>query len=175
MQAATRAVECRDKDEKAVEQFLGGLLLKQTIDRGRYEMSTMTIAEKIRKKKIKKPNFTYNVLGWVWKTFVAKKYNVHYTYNTDIRAEKGAYIVISNHASRLDYIFTGIPFLPARLNFVAGYNEFFRSHLAFVFDLLCPTLFALTYSSPRERFTASSKNSSKNSSFSLFAALPPRA
>ena len=100
-------------------------------------MSTMTIAEKIRKKKIKKPNFTYNVLGWVWKTFVAKKYNVHYTYNTDIRAEKGAYIVISNHASRLDYIFTGIPFLPARLNFVAGYNEFFRSHLAFVFDLLC--------------------------------------
>jgi len=96
----------------------------------------LTVAQKITNKKIKKPNFIYNVLGFVWKTFVAKKYNVHYTFKKDIKKEKGPYIFISNHASRLDYIFTGVPMLPHRLNFVAGYNEFHRSHLAGVFNLL---------------------------------------
>lgn len=99
-------------------------------------MAKLTVSEKVNGKKIKRPNFIYNILGWVWKTFVAKKYNVHYTFKTDFRKEKGPCIVISNHASRLDYIFTGVPLLPNRYNFVAGYNEFFRSHLAGVFGLL---------------------------------------
>ncbi|MBO5926003.1 MAG: 1-acyl-sn-glycerol-3-phosphate acyltransferase, partial [Clostridia bacterium] len=85
---------------------------------------------------IKKPSFIYNVLGFVWKTFIAPKYNVSYKFNCDIKKDKGPYILISNHASRLDYIFTGVPQLPARLNYDAGYNEFFRSHLAGVFSLL---------------------------------------
>ena len=96
----------------------------------------LTVAQKITGKKNKKPNFIYNVLGFVWKTFVARKYNVHYTFKKDIKKEKGPYIFISNHASRLDYIFAGVPMLPHRLNFVAGYNEFHRSHLAGVFNLL---------------------------------------
>ena len=96
----------------------------------------LTVAKKISSKKIKKPNCIYNVLGWVWKTFVAKKYNVHYTFKKDIKKEKGSYIFISNHASRLDYIFAGVPMLPHRMNFVAGYNEFHRSHLAGVFNIL---------------------------------------
>lgn len=99
-------------------------------------MEKLTLEQKVNKRKIKQPNFIYNVLGWVWKNFVGKKYNVHYTFKTDFRKEKGPYIVISNHASRLDYIFTGVPMLPSRMNFVAGYNEFFRSHLAGVFKLL---------------------------------------
>ena len=57
-------------------------------------------------------------------------------FRTDFRKEKGPYIVVSNHASRADYIFTGVPLLPNTLNYVAGYNEFHRSHLAFVFKLL---------------------------------------
>lgn len=99
-------------------------------------MSKLTVAQKIHKRKITPPNFIYNILGGVWRTFIAKKYNVHYTFKTDIKSDKGPYIVISNHASRLDYIFTGVPILPARMNFVAGYNEFHRSHLAGVFGLL---------------------------------------
>ncbi len=91
---------------------------------------------KITQKKIKKPNFLYNVLGWVWKTFVAPKYNVHYNIKCDADFKKEQFIFISNHASRADYIFTGVPVLPSRMNFVAGYNEFFRSHLAGVFNLL---------------------------------------
>ena len=34
-----------------------------------------TIAEQIRSRKITKPGFMYTLLGWVWKTFMYKKYN----------------------------------------------------------------------------------------------------
>ncbi len=99
-------------------------------------MGKVNLREKINKKKIKRPNFIYNLLGWVWKTFVAKKYNAHYTFKTKIDKKSGPFIMISNHASRMDYIYTGIPLLPNRMNFVAGYNEFYRSHLAGVFNIL---------------------------------------
>lgn len=95
-----------------------------------------TIKEKLHSKKITRPNFIYNLLGWVWKNFVAKKYNVKYNFKIDKKQIKGPCFFISNHASRLDYIFTGVPLLPNRFNYVAGYNEFFRSHLAGVFGLL---------------------------------------
>lgn len=99
-------------------------------------MAKLTIEQKLYKRKTKKPNFIYGLLGGIWKLFMYKKYNVHYTFKTDFRKEKGPYIFISNHASRLDYIFMGVPLLPNRYNFVVGYNEFYRSHLSFVFKLL---------------------------------------
>ena len=99
-------------------------------------MEKTTVAKSIRSRKIQRPNALYNVLGTAWKLFVAPKYNVHYTFKADPRQEKGAFFFISNHASRLDYIFVGMPLLPLRMNFVAGYNEFHRSHLAMVFNLL---------------------------------------
>ena len=88
-------------------------------------------------RKIKNPpKFIYNVLGNVWKLLFMKKYGVSVTYKQDPRKEKGSHIFISNHASRNDYIFTGVPLLPNTYNFVAGYNEFYRSHLRGVFNLL---------------------------------------
>ena len=99
-------------------------------------MAKLTNEQKLYQRKMKKPNFIYGVLGWVWKMFMYKPYNVHYTFKVDKKSMKGPYIFISNHASRLDYIFTGVPMLPARLNYVAGYNEFYRSHLSGVFHLL---------------------------------------
>ncbi len=99
-------------------------------------MTNTTVAQSIAARKIQRPNAIYNILGTVWRLFMYKKYNVHYNLKTDFRREKGPFFFISNHASRLDYIFTGVPLLPLRMNFVAGYNEFHRSHLAFVFKLL---------------------------------------
>ncbi len=99
-------------------------------------MDKLTIAEVLKRKKIERPDAMYNVLGWVWKTFVAKKYNAHYTIKNGPDKENGPFIMISNHASRMDYIYTGIPVLPKRMNYVAGYNEFFRGHLALVFGIL---------------------------------------
>ncbi len=99
-------------------------------------MEKMTVAQTIRSRKIARPNAIYSILGTVWKLFMAPKYNVHYTFRADPRQEKGPFFFISNHASRLDYIFAGVPLLPLKMNFVAGYNEFHRSHLSLVFCLL---------------------------------------
>ena len=99
-------------------------------------MENKTVAQEIRSRKIRRPNAIYNILGTAWKLFIAPKYNVHYTFRADPRQEKGAFFFISNHASRLDYIFVGVPLLPQKMNFVAGYNEFHRSHLSLVFRLL---------------------------------------
>lgn len=99
-------------------------------------MPKLKVSEKIRNKKITKPGFMYTLLGWVWKTFMYKKYNVNVVMNIDMSEVKEPHIFISNHASRLDYIFTGVPLYPTKYNFVAGYNEFHRSHLSLVFSLL---------------------------------------
>ena len=99
-------------------------------------MKEITVEKAIHSRKITRPNALYNILGTVWKLFMYKKYNVHYTFKTDFRKEQGPFFFISNHASRLDYIFTGVPLLPLRMNYVAGYNEFHRSHLSLVFKLL---------------------------------------
>ena len=96
-----------------------------------------TLAEKLHSQKIHQPPaFLYILLANIWKLLFVKRLGVSFEYRVDPRKYTGPYIVVSNHASRVDYLYTGIPFLPHRMNYVAGYNEFFRSHLALVFRLL---------------------------------------
>ncbi|MBQ0018280.1 MAG: 1-acyl-sn-glycerol-3-phosphate acyltransferase [Clostridiales bacterium] len=47
----------------------------------------------------------------------------------------GPFILISNHASRNDYLFTAPACRPKRLNYVVGYNEFLRFPLSIVLKL----------------------------------------
>ncbi|MBQ4651002.1 MAG: 1-acyl-sn-glycerol-3-phosphate acyltransferase [Firmicutes bacterium] len=97
----------------------------------------LTLAQKLHRRHIKRPPAViYPVLARIWQLMYQKRLGLTFEYKIDPKKIKGPFIVVSNHASRLDYIFTGIPFLPHRMNFVAGYNEFFRSHLAMVFRLL---------------------------------------
>ena len=97
----------------------------------------LTLAQKLHRRKIKQPpKYIYLLLAHIWKMLYEKKLGMTIDWKVDPKQEKGPFIVVSNHASRLDYIFTGLAFLPHRMNFVAGYNEFFRSHLALVFRLL---------------------------------------
>jgi len=97
----------------------------------------MTLAQKLHSRKLHQPpTFLYILLANIWRLLFIKRLGVTHEYRADPRKETGPYIVVSNHASRVDYLYTGIPFLPHRLNYVAGYNEFFRSHLALVFRLL---------------------------------------
>lgn len=101
------------------------------------EQQKKTVAQKIHSRKMTPPPaFIYRVLGGIWKMLFMKKYGVEVEFKTDFRKEKGPYILVSNHASRADYIFTGVPLLPNTYNYVAGYNEFHRSHLSLVFKLL---------------------------------------
>ena len=96
-----------------------------------------TLAEQLHARKLRKPpKLIYCMLGYLWKLLYFKKLGVQVEMKADPRKEKGPYIVVSNHASRLDYIYTGAVLLPDTLSYVAGYNEFFRSHLAFIFRLL---------------------------------------
>ncbi len=98
---------------------------------------TLTLQEQLYLRKIRKPPaLIYWVLALVWKLIFVPRYKVHYTWKIDKKTVKPPFIVISNHASRVDYLYTGIAFLPHRLNYVAGYNEFFRSHLRGIFHLL---------------------------------------
>ena len=95
-----------------------------------------TLDQKLHSRKLKKPGILYIILGYVWKLLFYKKYNINVTYKTDIKKVKGPIILLSYHASRLDYMFTALPLLPKKFNFVAGYNEFFRSHLAGIFKIM---------------------------------------
>ena len=97
-----------------------------------------TEQEKLAARAIRRPPaLVYLALAYIWKALFIKRLGVRFDYRVNLRDyRKGPYIVVSNHASRLDYIYAGIAFLPHRLNWIAGYNEFFRSHLAFVFRML---------------------------------------
>ena len=95
-----------------------------------------TLDQKLHSRKLKKPGILYIILGYLWKLLFYKKYNINVTYKTNIKKVKEPFILLSNHASRLDYMFTALPLLPKKFNFVAGYNEFFRSHLAGIFKIM---------------------------------------
>jgi 1-acyl-sn-glycerol-3-phosphate acyltransferase len=68
--------------------------------------------------------------------FLSPKYNPHYEIIDDINECDGPCFLIYNHQSRIDYVYTVEAAYPKKLNYVIGYNEFFRSHLQFVFKLL---------------------------------------
>ncbi|MDR0817183.1 MAG: 1-acyl-sn-glycerol-3-phosphate acyltransferase [Clostridiales Family XIII bacterium] len=98
-----------------------------------------TQQQRLIRRKLHKPNFIiYQILvRVVVKRFLMKKLNVHFIWKVDLKDyKKQPFILVSNHASRLDYIYASVALLPLTLNYVAGYNEFFRSHLAFLFRLM---------------------------------------
>lgn len=83
------------------------------------------------------PAARFRFMVKVAETLFRKKYGVNFSYDDDITPYKGkSYVVVSNHASRIDYVFTAPAFKPDTFNFVVGYNEFFRSHLALLLRLM---------------------------------------
>ena len=98
----------------------------------------LTEQQKLEKRKIHRtPTFLFRFMSRLSKFLYYKKCGVSYTYNIDLKPFRGKpYVVVSNHASRLDHAFTAPAFYPDTFNFVVGYNEFFRSHLAFLMRAL---------------------------------------
>ena len=98
----------------------------------------LTEQEKLEKRALKPVNKTaFRALVHVANALFKKKYGVNFTYADDIKPYLGkSYVVVSNHASRIDYVFTAPAFWPDTFNFVVGYNEFFRSHLAAVLRIM---------------------------------------
>lgn len=106
-----------------------------------------TLQEKLSRRKYRRPNrFLYSILSnVVIKHVLEPKYNVHYEIIDDINKEKGPCFLIFNHQSRIDYVWTVRAAHPARLNFVVGYNEFFRSHLHGILNVV--------HAIPKKNFT----------------------
>ena len=94
-------------------------------------MDKPTIKQSIDNCKLRPVNkLKFRFMVGVANTLFRKKLGVSFTYVDDIKPYRGKpYIVVSNHASREDYVFTAPAFWPDTFNFVVGYNEFFRSHL----------------------------------------------
>ena len=95
-----------------------------------------TIAEKLHSRKLHKPN---PVLYWIFMVVIRilnLKTHTHFTYKAHPGKDKGPFVMISNHASRVEYQFMCPPCLPRRLNFVVGYNEFFRFPLSIVVKIM---------------------------------------
>ena len=101
------------------------------------EKRKKTLQEKLAVRQFKIPSqLVYKTLrNVVIKPFLEPKYNVTYEIVDDINKCDGPCFLIYNHQSRIDYVWLIQSAYPRRINFVAGYNEFFRSHLQFIFKL----------------------------------------
>jgi hypothetical protein len=93
-----------------------------------------TLQQELSRRKYRQPNtFFY----WFYKTvmvdFQIAKFNPKITMIDDIRKEKDGAFLLWNHLSRLDHAYIVKALYPKKFNMVAGYCEFFRSHLAWVF------------------------------------------
>lgn len=107
-----------------------------------------TIDEKLRKREIRcPPKWLYRILMQVIKV-LNRLNHAHFTYCAHPAEEPGSIVMIANHASRVDYQFTAPACYPKRLNFVVGYNEFFR----FPTNLLLPAMQVI----PKKNFTPDS-------------------
>lgn len=97
-----------------------------------------TLQEKLAKRKYKKPNkFIYRALNKIIiNPFLAPKFHPTYHIIDNINDYNGPCFLIYNHQSRMDYIYIAQATYPRPLNFVVGYNEFFRSHLQFILKII---------------------------------------
>ena len=89
-------------------------------------MSRKTMNQKLYSREVREPNgLLYRAL-----MIIARIQNrglgTRFTFNARPGEDGGPFVLISNHASRNDYLFTAPAALPRKLNYVVGYNEFMR-------------------------------------------------
>lgn len=97
----------------------------------------LTLQQKLERKHMgKPPALLYWLLIRIWMLALCKKLGITFTYNVRPGKDKNPYVLVGNHASRVDYLYSAPAVLPHRLNYVVGYNEFFRSHLYPIFSLM---------------------------------------
>ena len=99
-------------------------------------MSKHTLEQELHSRKLHAPNGAmYSILMQVIKVLNAKDHT-KFIIKNDPSKEPGPIVMIANHSTRVEYQFVCPPCLPKKLNFVVGYNEFFRSPLNIVLKLM---------------------------------------
>lgn len=99
-------------------------------------MSKQTIKQELHSRKLHTPN---KFLYWILKKVIDvlnMADHTEFTIKEDPSKEPGPIMMIANHSTRVEYQFVAPPCLPKALNFVVGYNEFFRSPLNIVLKLM---------------------------------------
>ena len=95
-----------------------------------------TLQEKLAKRKYHLTNrFFYFIYYFIMTKLVIPKYRPKITIKDDINDCKGPCFLVWNHLSRIDHSYVMQAAYPRRINIVAAWVEFFRSHLAFAFRL----------------------------------------
>lgn len=95
-------------------------------------MPQQTLEQELHSRKLHAPNGAlYSILMQVIKVLNAKDHT-SFNIKADPSKEPGPIVMIANHSTRVEYQFVCPPCLPKKLNFVVGYNEFFRSPLNIV-------------------------------------------
>ena len=97
-----------------------------------------TLQERLYKKTLHKPLFLlyFILVQTIVKILFYKKLGISFHYRLNKKDIPSQYILVCNHASRMDYIYASLAVLPHTLSYVVGYNEFFRSHLRLIFSLV---------------------------------------
>ena len=97
-----------------------------------------TLAQYWATKKYKRPNkVLWAFLAKVIAPFLMKTYGKqHLTIKDDINKFPGGKFIVYNHQSRFDWINVVKMCGVEPVNFVIGYNEFFRSHFKLIFKLI---------------------------------------
>lgn len=85
----------------------------------------LTIAQKLARREARPPGPLYDVLVKGLIPLLSKGVSPNFIYKARPSEDKGPFVLISNHASRVDYFYTAPVCWPRRLNYVVGYNEFF--------------------------------------------------
>lgn len=96
----------------------------------------LTNDQKLARRRVSTPNSViYNILMAI-AGIMNSKIHTEFIYNAKPGENDGPFILISNHASRNDYLFTAPPCLPKKLNYVVGYNEFYRFPINIVLKIM---------------------------------------
>lgn len=85
----------------------------------------LTLAERLQRRIVHKPNPILYAILYIVVMIIDAKLKVHFFFKAKPSKEKGPFVLVSNHATRMDYAFCSPAVWPKRLNYVVGYNEFF--------------------------------------------------
>ena len=84
-----------------------------------------TIAARLQEQREHKPNpVLYAILRLVV-AIIGAPLKIKFIYKARPAEDKGPIVLVANHASRIDYVYTAPAVGSKRLNYVVGYNEFF--------------------------------------------------
>ena len=97
----------------------------------------LTLQQKLLRRKYRIPNrLFYWAYHFIMSDLVMPKFHPTYLIKDDINDCQGPAFLIWNHLSRIDHAYLMQACYPRRFNMLAGYNEFFRSHLHTVFKMM---------------------------------------